>query len=104
MNYILILLAVNLVPVSFAAAASAPTDLKSFLGILTNLINILIPFIFALTFLTIAWGVLRAWVMGDATSEDLDKGKKIALVGVIALVIMSAIWGILNLLKGSLFG
>lgn len=103
MNY-LFLFAIILTPVSFAAAAAAPTDLKSFLAILSNIINILIPIIFAITFFTIAWGVLKAWVMGGATSEDLDRGKKIALVGVIVLVIMSSIWGILNLLKGSLFG
>ncbi len=102
MNYFLSFFVLSL-PI-FACAASAPNDLKSFLSLLSGLINLLIPLIFALTFLTIAWGVIKAWIMGDAGSEDVDKGKKIAFAGVIALVVMSAIWGILNLLKRSFFG
>jgi hypothetical protein len=81
-----------------------PTDLSSFLGNLTGLINIIIPLIFTLTFLTIAWGVVKAWVMGDATEDDIERGKKVALVGVIVLVIMSSIWGILRFLQSSIFG
>jgi hypothetical protein len=88
----------------FAANVTPPTDFKSFLGVLNGIIDILIPLIFALTFLTIAWGVIKAWIMGDASSENVEKGKQIALVGVIALVLMSAIWGILRLLQVGIFG
>ncbi len=104
--FIFFLLAAVFIPARHVLAASvaAPTNLKSFLGLLTGLINIIIPIIFALTFIAIAWGVIRAWIMGDASSDDIDKGKKVALVGVIALTIMMSIWGILRLLKTSLFG
>ncbi len=103
--FIFFLLALVLIPsYILAASVTAPTDLKSFLGLLTGLINIVIPIIFALTFIAIAWGVIRAWIMGDASSEDIDTGKKVALVGVIALTIMVSIWGILRLLKTSIFG
>jgi len=88
----------------FAAPITPPSDLKSFLGILNGIINILIPFIFALTFLTISWGVSKAWIMGDASSESIDKGKNIALVGVIALAVMLSIWGILRFLQDGIFG
>ncbi len=87
-----------------AATISPPTDLKSFLGILSGIIDILIPFIFALTFITISWGVIRAWIMGESSTDDIDKGKKVAFVGVIALVLMVSIWGILKLLQGGIFG
>lgn len=88
----------------FAATIQEPTDLKSFLGVFNGIFTLLIPLIFALTFLTIAWGVVKAWIMGDASSEDVENGKKIAIVGVIALAVMSAIWGILRFLRLSLFG
>jgi hypothetical protein len=91
-------------PLLALAAVQPPTDFKSFLGLLTGLINIIVPIIFALTFITIAWGVIRAWIMGDASSDDIERGKKVAFVGVIALTIMLTIWGILRLLKASLFG
>ena len=94
-----------LVPLStFAQSITPPTDFRSFLGILNGIINILIPLIFALTFLTIAWGVIKAWIIGDASSENVEKGKQIVFVGVIALVVMSAIWGILRLLQQGIFG
>jgi hypothetical protein len=89
---------------AFAVNVVPPTDLKSFLGILGGIIDILILLIFALTFLTISWGVINAWIIGDASSENVEKGKQVALVGVIALVVMSAIWGILKLLQQGIFG
>jgi len=33
-----------------------------------------------------------------------EEGKYVAIVGVIALVIMSGIWGILQILRSSIFG
>lgn len=88
----------------FAVDVDAPTDLKSLLGNFTGIINLLIPLIMALTFITISWGVIKAWVMGDATEDDIEAGKKIAYVGVIVLVVMMSIWGILALLKEGIFG
>lgn len=104
---IILFLVLMLAPVGLAFAqqtVTKPTDLKSLLGNLTGIINILIPLIFGLTFLTIGWGVARAWIMGEATENDVERGKKIALVGVIVLAIMSAIWGILALIKSGIFG
>ncbi len=103
--YLLFLLSLFLAPLATIFAAPAtPTDLKSLLGNFTGIINILIPLLFALTFLTVMWGIIKAWIMGDATSEDVEKGKRIAFIGIIVLAVMSAIWGILTLLKEGLFG
>jgi len=87
-----------------AADIEAPEDLKGLVKIFTGLIDILIPLIFALTFLTIMWGVIKAWIIQGGESDSIEEGKKIVLVGVIALVIMSSIWGILRLLQNGLFG
>ncbi len=93
-----------LIPTSLALAQETPTTLGGFLGVLTDIINIIIPIIFALVFLTISWGVIKAWIMGDASEGDVDAGKKIVTVGIIVLVIMSAIWGIVRLIQQGLFG
>lgn len=98
-----VLVAVPLVSVH-AVDVAKPTDFKSLLANFTGIINLLIPFLFALTFLTITWGVIKAWVMGDASEDDVEKGKKVAFVGVIVLVVMSGIWGILALLQEGIFG
>jgi hypothetical protein len=42
--------------------------------------------------------------MGDASEGDIDTGKKIVFVGVIALTIMISIWGIVRMLQNGLFG
>ena len=91
-----------IVPLS-AHAVSAPTDLRDLIILLTGIINLIIPIIFVLTFLTIMWGLIKAWILGAGSSEEIDKGKKIATVGIVALVVMSSIWGILAVLQNSFF-
>jgi hypothetical protein len=93
-----------LLPSGIAHAATAPTDLKSLLDLLSGIIEMLVVFTFVLTFLTIMWGTIKAWVFGGGSSESIEAGKKVVLTGVLGLVVMSSIWGILSLLKVSLFG
>ncbi len=88
----------------FAAPISAPRDFKGFVGIITNIIGTLILLIFALTFLAFMWGVIKSWIIGGGDTESVEKGKSVVLTGIIVLAIMSAIWGILYMLKSSLFG
>lgn len=79
-------------------------DFKGLVAILTNYISLLVPIIFALTFLYIAWGIIKAWVINAGDEGAVEEGKKIALVGVIALAFMFGIWGVLRILQGALFG
>ncbi len=66
-------------------------------------IKLLVPLIFGLTLLVITWKVIDAWIINGADGEKREEGKNIIVVGIIALVIMSGIWGILNILQSSLF-
>ncbi len=81
-----------------------PGNFREFVGILLDIINVLVVFVFALSFLAILWGVTSAWIIGGGNEIEIARGKKIVLVGVIVLVIMTGIWGILELLRYSLFG
>ena len=85
-------------------AVDTPENFGDFLTIISDIIALLIPFILILTFLTIVWGVIKAWIMGGGESEQIEVGKKIVTVGVVALVAMTAIWGILKILQASFFG
>lgn len=71
-------------------------------GVITGFIALLVPIIFSLTFLVIAWGIIKAWVINGGDESAVADGKQIAFVGVIALVFMFGIWGILGILKGGL--
>ena len=88
---------------SDAQAVRAPRDFKGFVQILTDIMETLVILIFALTFIVFTWGLIKSWIIKGGDSEGVEEGKKIVLTGVIVLVIMTAFWGILNLLKSSLF-
>jgi hypothetical protein len=68
-----------------------------------GLITLVIPLIFALTFLVIAWKVIDAWIIHAGDANKIEEGKSTILVGILALVVMSGIWGILYILQSSLY-
>lgn len=76
------------------------SDLVSFfIGIIAQLV----PIIFGLTLLLITWRVIDAWIIHGGDDSKIEDGKQTIIVGVIALVVMSGIWGILAILRNSLF-
>jgi len=71
--------------------------------IFLNMISLLIPIMFGLTFLYVLWGVIDAWIIHGGDQEKVAQGKNTLLVGIVALVVMSGIWGILTILQNSIF-
>lgn len=62
--------------------------------------NILIPLAFTLALLLFFWGMVKyIWSAGDK-----EEGKKIMVWGVVALFVMSSIWGIVSFLQGEIWG
>lgn len=90
--------------VALGATVAPAQDFKGLVDIFINLIDILVVLVFTLTFLVFMWGIIKGWIIGGGDTEGVENGKKILLTGVIALVIMSSVWGILHLLRSSLFG
>lgn len=80
--------------------------MSSFSDLVAKFIEIIalaIPLLFALTSLVIIWKVIDAWIIHGGDQTKIDEGKQTVFVGVIALVVMSGIWGILSILQSSLF-
>lgn len=75
---------------------------KDLVELLISYINLLVPIVIALTFLFIAWKVIQAWVINGGSKDSVEEGKRVALIGVIALVFMFGIWGLLGILQSSL--
>ncbi len=90
--------------VVLGAPVAQPTNFKTLVELITNIIGTLILLIFALTFIAFMWGVIKGWIIKGGDTEGVDSGKQVVVTGIIALVIMSSIWGILSILKSSLFG
>ena len=91
--------------VTLAVANPAkPTDFKGLVNLTIGIMQNLVVLIFALTFITFMWGVIKGWVIQGGSEEGVENGKKIVFAGIVAFVVMSSVWGILYLLKSSLFG
>ena len=80
---------------------TTPTSFAGLVGFFLGFIQLLVPLIFAATFLVIAWGVIKAWVINGGDPKAAAAGKQIAFVGVIALVFMFGVWGLVYMLQGS---
>jgi len=59
--------------------------------------NILIPLVFTLALLFFFWGVAKyIWSAG----QEKEEGKKIMIWGIIALFVMSSVWGLVSFIQG----
>ena len=68
-----------------------------------NMVELLVPLVFGLTLLVITWKVVDTWIIHGDDSAKVEEGKNFVIVGVMVLVVMSGVWGILNILQSSLF-
>ena len=74
-----------------------------FLGNLLDFINgVVIPFIFGIAFLFFAINVIRYFVFEGANEDGREKAKRQATYGVLAFVVITVFWGLVNLLSSSI--
>ncbi|MCX6786601.1 MAG: hypothetical protein NTU85_02155 [Candidatus Kaiserbacteria bacterium] len=92
-------LALALPLVSFAAISNI-SDAGSF--IINTINNILVPVLFAIAFIVFLWGAFQAFILGANSDEVKTKGKNLMLWGLIGFVVMLSVWGLVNILTGTL--
>lgn len=83
---------------------STPTDYKSLVGLFIDIINIIIPTIFGALFVFFIWKVIDAWVINAGDEQKREAGRNYAIVAVIIFVVMVSVWGIVAMLRQSIFG
>lgn len=54
--------------------------------------------LFALAFIFFLWGVFKYFILGGASDETREEGKKFIVWGIVALAVMVSVWGLVNLL------
>ncbi len=81
-----------------------PTDFKSLVVFIIDIINLLIPVLFGFLFLYIVWKIIDAWVINAADEGKRKEGKQLVLVAVLVMVLMVSAWGIVALIRKSIFG
>ena len=79
------------------------STLGAYLSSIIGFINVyLVPFLFAIAFIVFIWGVFQYFIAGGANEEQRDKGKQFVMWGIIGFVVMVSLWGLVNLITGTL--
>jgi len=93
-----------------AAAAATPLvalaavrNLQGLIGLLTDLLNMVIPLLIALAFVAFLWGLANFILKSDDEKERAN-GRRLMLWGLIALFVMVSAWAIVGILENTFFG
>ena len=93
-------LAVFALPLVTLAAISNISDVGSF--IINTINNIIVPVIFAIAFIAFLWGAFETFILGAGSEDTKEKGKNLMLWGLIGFFVMVSIWGLVNILTGTI--
>ena len=64
--------------------------------------NYLVPILFAIAFIFFLFGVYKYFILGAADEKSRTDGKQFVLWGIIGFVIISSVWGLVNLVKDTI--
>lgn len=79
------------------------TYLDFYKGFIQGAINdYLVPILFAIAFIVFLWGVYKYFILGAADEKSRTDGKQFVLWGIIGFVVISSVWGIVNIVKGTI--
>jgi uncharacterized membrane-anchored protein len=81
-----------------------PTTFEGLVNGLLGIINILIPAILGVIFLFLVWKIIDSWVINAGDEKKREEGKQYAIVATIVMVLMMVVWGIVAVLRASVFG
>ncbi len=93
-----------ILPVVASAQTGNFRELSKFFDGIRNFINgTLVPLVFAIAFLAFLWGATKYFILGGHDEGKREEGRQLMLYSIVAFVLMISIWGIVNLIGGSLF-
>ncbi len=81
-----------------------PTSFAEFAYMFGDIINVSIRLIIAGVFVFMVWKIFDAWVIHAGDEKKLEEGKQTALVSVMVMTILLLVWGIVALVRQSIFG
>jgi hypothetical protein len=90
---------------STAAPATTPSTSGTFATIVQTIISIfdnyVIPLLYAFAFIFFVAGLVRYFFIGQG-EEAQEKGKQMAIYGLIGLVVLFGVWGIVNVVLSTI--
>lgn len=85
--------------VAFAEGINT-SGLETSIDNVSGVINKLIPLVIGAGVLVFLWGVLM-YVLAQGESEKREEGKKFMIWGIVALFVMTSVWGLVKLLQST---
>lgn len=61
-----------------------------------------VPILMAVAFIVFLWGIYKAFIWNAASESEKAEGRKFALCGIIGFVIITSLWGIVNIVRGTI--
>jgi len=92
-------LAAFALPLVSLAAVNNLSDAGSF--IINTINNVIVPVLFAVAFIVFLWGAFQTFIIGSNDADVKDKGKNLMLWGLIGFFVMVSVWGLVNILTGT---
>ena len=89
--------------VPLTALAQALNNASDLGSRVINIINgVLVPVLFAVAFIVFLWGAFKTFILGATSDEVKEEGKSLMLWGLIGFFVMVSIWGLVNILTGTI--
>ncbi len=83
---------------------ATPTTFGGLVDFILGIINMIIPAFLGIIFLVLVWKIFDAWVINAADEKKREEGKRIALVATLVFVLIIITWGVVAMLRQSVFG
>ena len=83
---------------------TTPTTYSGFVNEILTIINLVITALLAFTLVYFIWKMVDCWVLNAGDDTKREDGKKYAIAAVVAFVVMVSAWGIVTMVKTSIFG
>lgn len=83
--------------------AAPPTSLQDLIGRFQEIINGLVPLAMSLAVLAFIWG-LAVYIYNADVPAKRKEGYMFMVYGIIALFVMTAMWGLVAVLNSTIFG
>ncbi len=78
---------------------------NSICGIATTILyiinSVLVPVLFAIAFIVFLYGIAKAYIFSAGDPEEVKKGHKLLLWGLIAFAVMISVWGLVNVVANT---
>jgi fumarate reductase subunit D len=85
---------------------SGPTNctFKALAESVVSVIEQLVLLIFTMALVVFLWGIVKYVFLSMGDEKKLAEGKQVMFWGVIALFVMTSVWGLVQLIQSTLFG